>query len=152
MKKSPFKPAELLDALAFLLWLYGSSLTLIRHGIELSLWLMTLAVLSSFVIRVLPWLGIRWLRLERKGCQGSQLLAIILQALSWGTFAYAMFLRLGRNMEHFYILITITTLLWASWLLIFIYSRHACQPKQRDDTLKEETQRNLLMKEKRENT
>jgi hypothetical protein len=55
-------------------------------------------------------------------------------------------------MEHFYILITITTLLWAFWLLIFIYSRHACQPKQRDDTLKEETQQNLLMKEKRENT
>ncbi len=150
MKRSSLKVAEILDCLAFLLWLYGSSLALIRHGIELSLWLIALAVLSSFAIRVLPWLGLRWLRLEKKGCQGGRWLAIFLQVLSWGTFAYAMFLRLGRNMESFYTFIILTTLLWASWLLTFIYSRHACQPKHRDDTLSEEIQPNLSVTEKRE--
>lgn len=152
MKNSPFKLAELLDSLAFLLWLFGSSMTLIRHGIELSLWLMTLAVIFSLAIRVLPWLGIRWLRLEKKGCRGGQLLAIFLQVASWGTFAYAMFLRLGRNMEHFYTFVTITTLLWASWLLFFIYSRHACHPQKRNDTLKETTQTKLFVNEKREDS
>ncbi|MDY6867777.1 MAG: hypothetical protein SVT56_07710 [Chloroflexota bacterium] len=139
MKKSSIVAAELLDGIAFLLWLFGSALALIRHGIELSLWVITLAMLISFVVRVFPLLGIRWLRLEKMGCPFGQSLAIFLQVVSWGTFAYAMFLRLGRNMNLFFTLITLTTLLWASWLLIFIYSRHACHPKKSDDTLKRKT-------------
>jgi len=152
MKKSSIVAAELLDGIAFLLWLYGSSLALIRHGIELSLWLMTLAVVFSFSVRVFPLLGIRWLRLEKMGCRFGQLVAIILQVVSWGTFAYAMFLRLGRNMNLFFTLVTLTTLLWASWLLIFIYSRHACHPQKSDDTLKEMTQTKLFVNEKREDS
>jgi hypothetical protein len=151
MNKSSFSSAELLDSLVFLLWLFASSMAHIRHGIELSLWLMTLAMAFSFAIRIFPWLGIRWLLLEKRGCKGGQRLALLLQAASWGTFAYAMLLRLGRNMNPFHTLIMITTLLWASWLLIFIYSRHACQPKRRGDTLEEKTQQNLSVKEKREN-
>ncbi len=137
MKKSSFRLPEFFQIAAFLLWIVGSSIAHIRNGIELSLWLMTLAMLISFATTVFPWLGIRWLRLERKGSRAGWRLALILQFTSWGFFAYAMFLRLGRNLPQFHLLITLVTLLWASWLLIFIYSRHACQPKPGSDTLDE---------------
>jgi len=55
-------------------------------------------------------------------------------------------------MDLFYTLIILTTLLWASWLLIFVYSRHACQPKRRSDTLKEKTQPKLSVNKKREDS
>jgi len=140
VKKSTFSIAELFYVVAFLLWLLGSSIAHILNGVELSLWIMTFAMLLSFAVTVFPWLGFRWLRLEKKGCRAGRWLAYCLQVTSWGVFAYAMFLRLGRSLPHFHTLITIVTLLWAAWLLIFIYSRHACQPEVRSDKLKEETQ------------
>jgi hypothetical protein len=59
-----------------------------------------------------------------------------------------MYLRLGRNLTPFHSLITLATLLWAIWLLLFIYSRHACNTTPRGDTLiKNDTQKDLPTKE-----
>jgi hypothetical protein len=139
MKKQSFSIHEFFYCLAFLLWLVGSSLTHIRNGVELSLWLMGFAVLIAFAATVFPWLGMRWLRLEKKGCLFGQRFAIGLQVISWGVFAWAMFLRLTRSLPGFHILIGAVTLIWAIWLLVFIYSRHACAPKTNGDKLEEET-------------
>jgi hypothetical protein len=125
LKRVALTPKEILYCLSFLFYLGGSSLALIEHGTELSLWIMFLAVVISSAASTLPWLGVKWLRIERKGSQSGWWLSLILQFLSWGTFGAAMLFRLGRNLPSFYLWITITTLLWASWLLIFIYSRHA---------------------------
>ena len=135
MKKSTIKISELLHILSFLLYLLGSSLTLIEHGIELSLWLMTFAIMISVVTTTFPWLGIRWLSLEKKGWQIGQWMSLFLQIGSWGTFAYAMFLRLNRNLPRFFTFITLTTLLWAVWLILFIYSRYACTAEKHGDKL-----------------
>ena len=112
-------------------------MALIEYGVELSLWLMTFAVVTALFTTVLPWLGFRRLQLDPQGCRAGWWLALVIQFLSWMSFGYSMFLRLGRNLRPFYLWITLTTLLWAVWLLIFIYSRHACRPKPTDDTLDE---------------
>ena len=125
MKRKPLHIAEWLYSLSFILYLLGSSLTHIENGSELSLWLMTFAVLLTASTTLLPIAGIRWLRLDQQGGRWGYRLAILLQVLSWMTFAWAMFLRLGRNLPPFHTWITITTLLWAAWLLIFIYNRHS---------------------------
>jgi hypothetical protein len=125
MKRIVLSSKEILYCFSFLFYLGGSSLALIEHGTELSLWIMFLAVLISSAASILPWLGIKWLQVEKKGSQSGWWLALILQFSSWGTFAAAMLYRLGRNLPSFYLWITITTLIWASWLLIFIFSRHA---------------------------
>lgn len=152
MKKSAFSIPELFYIMAFFLWLLGSSLTHILNGVELSLWIMTFAVLINLAATTFPWLGIRWLRLEKQGCLMGQRLALCLQVASWGVFAYAMFLRLGRNLPRFHTLITLITLLWAAWLFIFIYSRHACQPKPREGTLREDTPPHGSINRKREDS
>jgi Na+/proline symporter len=105
----------------------------------LSLWLMVFAVISAAATTLLPWLGIQWLKLEEKGWRPGYWLAMLLQVASWGTFGYALLLRLERNMPPFHTWITLTTLLWAIWLWVFIYSRHAFRPQRTDDTL-EDTQ------------
>jgi len=138
MKPRPVEFPELLFDLAFILYLLASSLTHIERGAELSLWLMTFAVLLTMATTVLPWLGIRWLRLEQKGSRAGGRLSMFLQVASWASFAYAMFLRLSRNLPQFHVWITLTTLLWAAWLLIFIYSRHAWADKKSGDTLNPE--------------
>lgn len=137
MKRVSISIGEILHIFSFLLYLFGSSLTLIEHGAELSLWIMTFAIATSGASTLLPWLGIRWLRLEKKGCQAGVGLAVLIQVASWGVFGYAMLLRLGRDLPAFYTFTTLLTLLWASWLLILCYSRHACRPNQADDTLNE---------------
>lgn len=150
MKKTRIKFPEVVYVTSFLVYLLGSALTYIEFGVELSLWLMTLPILIAAAVTVLPWLGIRWLRLEQKGCQVGRYLAIILQVGSWGTFVRAMMFRLRRYLPPFYIWITLTTLLWAFWLLLFIYSRHACQTQQTDDTLNHKPPLKLPVNEKRE--
>jgi len=140
MKRFDITFPEILHSLSFLLYLFASAMTLIEHGVELSLWLMTFAVVISAVTTIFPWLGIRWLALDRKGCQAGHILAVITQIASWMSFGYAMLMRLARNMDRFYSLITLTTLLWAVWMLIFIYSRHACVAKGLDDKLNEDGQ------------
>lgn len=135
MRKTSKRIPEWLYIVSFLLYLYGSSMTLIEHGIELSLWLMTFAVVINLLTTALPWLGIRWLKLEKKGWRTGWWISIAIQIISWGTFARAMFLRLNRNLPGFYIFITITTLLWAAWLILFIYSRYALQTEQTGDKL-----------------
>ena len=129
MKRLVIKLPELLYCLAFLLYLAGSSLTHIENGAELSLWLMVFGVVISMATTTLPWLGIRWLRLSKKGWQSLTRAAIFLQVASWLCFGWAMFLRLGRNLPPFHTLIMITTLLWATWLLTFFISRYACKPR-----------------------
>jgi len=114
-------------------------MALIFNGIELSLWLMVFAMAASLLTTVLPALGFNWLRLERKGCRGGWWLALVLQVLSWGIYAAGMFFRVMRDTLIFKYLIGITLFLWAVWLLVFIYSRHACQPKKASDTLSDET-------------
>jgi hypothetical protein len=126
---------ELIYILSFLIYLAGSSLALFEHGTELSLWLMTLPFVITFASTILPWIGIRGLQLDKAGCHGGIWLARILQAGSWGTFLYAMYLRLYRQLPPFYAMIALTTLLWAAWLLILLLSRRGCQPGQGDDTL-----------------
>lgn len=140
MKKSTFSLTEFFYCFAFLLWLVGSTIAHIRNGVELSLWLMVFAMMVAFIATVFPWLGVRRLRLERKGCSFGQRFAIGLQVISWCVFAWAMFLRLNRSLSGFHLLIGAVTLLWAIWMLIFIYSRHACAPKTNNDKLEEETQ------------
>lgn len=125
MKPRERQAAEWLYSLSFLLFLFGSSLTHIEHGSELSLWLMTFAVVLTVATTLLPIVGVRWLKLEKQGCQRGYWIAMLLQGASWVTFTQAMFLRLSRSLPAFHLWITVTTLLWGAWLLIFIYSRHA---------------------------
>jgi hypothetical protein len=125
MKKTSLAPAEWLYCLSFFLYLFGSSLAHIEHGSELSLWLMSFAVILTVAATLLPVAGIRWLRLDRQGSRWGVGIAMLLQIASWMSFFWAMFLRLSRNLPPFHTWITITTLLWSAWLLVFIYSRHA---------------------------
>lgn len=124
MKKTTLAPAEWLYSLSFMLYLFSSSLAHIENGSELSLWLMTFAIILTVAATLLPLVGICWLRLESQGSRLGLTIAMLLQVLSWISFFWAMFLRLGRNLPPFHTWITVTTLLWATWLLIFIYSRH----------------------------
>ena len=124
MKRSSLKTAEILYTLSFFLYLFGSSVALIEHGTELSLWLMTLALLISASTTILPTLGIQWLRMNNQGSQAGRRLSLFLQITSWGTFSTAMYYRLGRNFPPFYGWIVITTLTWAAWLLLLIFSRY----------------------------
>ena len=137
MKRCSIQFPEILSIFAFLLYLLGSSLTLITHGVELSLWLMTFAVVTHISTTVLPWLGFHWLALEKKGSKTGSWLAIFIYFCTWGCFGYGMLLRLWRNMPRFYLMITITTLLWAFGLIIFIYSQQVCHDRKIDDKLKE---------------
>lgn len=150
MKRIALTLTEVLYCFSFLIYLGGSALALIEHGTELSLWIMFLAVMISFATRTLPWLGINWLRIEKKGSQAGWWLSLILQFLSWGTFGVAMLFRLDRNLPPFYLWITITTLLWASWLLTFIYSRHALQQKRLDQPRTQSKNPPILANEKDE--
>jgi uncharacterized membrane protein YsdA (DUF1294 family) len=135
MKKLDFTLSEGIYALAFLVYLGGSSLALIRNGIELSLWLMAFAVVATVSTTLLPALGFKWLRIPRQGGRAGWWLALVLQVGSWGAYSAAMFLRLNREIATFKTLIALTTLLWAGWLLIFIYSRHACRSGNAGDKL-----------------
>jgi len=136
MKRSPLTLAEIIQTLCFLIYLFGSSLTLIEHGTELSLWIMFLVVLISISATILPWLGFNWLSMKKQGSQSGQWISRLLQIASWGSFAFAMLMRLGRNLTQFYYWIVITTLLWAIWLLVFIFSRHVWSQPERGDKLK----------------
>lgn len=136
MKRSSVTLPEIIQTLCFLIYLFGSSLTLIEHGTELSLWIMALAVLISASTTILPWLGIQWLQMKEQGSQVGRWVSLLLQTASWGTFAFAMLMRLGRNLPHFYRWIVITTLLWATWLLVYIFSRYVCSQRTRGDKLK----------------
>jgi len=102
MKRSPLHIAEWLYSLSFVLYLFGSSLAHTENGPELSLWLMTFPVILTLATTSLPLAGVHWLKMEPKGWRAGYWAAIVLQAASW-----------------------VTTLLWAAWLLIFIFSRHA---------------------------
>jgi uncharacterized membrane protein len=137
MRKNKIEFPELIKVFAFLLYLLGSSLTLINHGIEMSLWIMTFAVVINIAVNILPWLGFRWLALSKKGSKTGRWLASLLNIASWGSFGYAMYFRLRRNLPTFYTLITITTLLWAVGLLLFLYSRHAFTDEKTGDKLDE---------------
>jgi hypothetical protein len=129
MKRSSLHIAEILYCLTFLLYLFGSALTHIENGAELSLWLMSFAVVLTASITLLPLVGVRWLRMKPQGCRIGFWVAMALQGISWISFSWAMFLRLRRVMEPFHRLITLTTLIWAAWLLIFIFSRYAFSGK-----------------------
>ena len=138
MKQQTIKFPEVVYIFSFLLYLYGSSLALIQHGIELSLWLMTFAVVISAVTTLFPFFGIRWLALDIRGSLAGRIIAHLVQLGTWISFSYAMLMRLSRDLDRFYIMIIVTTLLWAAWLILRIYSRHTCQTRQPDDTLKED--------------
>ena len=124
MKRPSLSLPEIFYTLSFLIYLLGSSLTLISHGQELSLWLMFLAVLIAASTTILPWVGIRWIRLDNQGSRAGWWVSFLLQITSWGTFAVAMLMRLGRNFPSFYFWVVTTTMLWAIWLLVLIFSRH----------------------------
>lgn len=123
MKTAKCHIAEWLYCLSFLLYLVGSSLAHIENGTELTLWLMTFAITFTCATTLLPLAGVRWLRMEPRGSRWGFWIAMLLQVGSWFSFGWAMFFRLGRNMAPFHTLITITTLLWAIWLLLFFRSR-----------------------------
>ena len=142
MKRRNVQFSEVLQVFSFFLYLFSSSLTLIQHGIELSLWLMTFAVVISTAITLFPFAGIRWMALDSRGCRTGRIVAVLIQFASWVSFGYAMLMRMSRRMDRFYAMVTLTTLLWAAWLILLIYSRHACAPKPSDDTLKEENHPN----------
>jgi Na+/proline symporter len=139
MKKLDFSLPEGLQTFSFLLFQAGSALALALNGVELSLWLMSFAIITSILTTILPVLGFNWLKLSRKGCRGGWWLALILQVASWGSYATGMFQRLTRDILSFKYLIGLTMVLWSAWLLIAIYSRHACQPAEAGDTLSDDT-------------
>ncbi len=125
MKRYPVHSAEILYGLFFLLYLVGSSLTHLENGAELSLWLMSFAVVLTAAVTLLPLAGVRWLQMAPQGSRTGFWAAMLLQGASWASFTWAMFLRLRRDLPPFHRLIILTTLLWVVWLLVFIYSRHA---------------------------
>ncbi len=125
MTQKPNKIPEVIYSLTFILYLLGSSLTLIEQGAELSLWIMSFAVVTAASITLLPLVGVRWLQLDRKGSRFGQWSAWVIQAFSLASFSYAMINRLQRNIAGFQSWIMVTTLLWAIWMLVFVYSRHA---------------------------
>jgi Na+/proline symporter len=135
MKPSRFSVPEFLYNLSFLLYLGGSSYAQAQNGIELSLWLMTFAMVISALTTVLPWLGFRWLKLPAQGSRFGKGAALFVQICSWAAFTAAMYSRITRNLPDFHIFITVTTLLWAAWMLLLIYSRHAFHPTTSSDTL-----------------
>jgi hypothetical protein len=135
MKKISHHFAEILYIFSFMLYLLGSSITLIEHGVELSLWLMVFAVVINMAATLLPWFGFTWLALDKKGWMGGFWLSTLIKIGSWGSFGYAMYYRLWRNLPPFYTLIIITTLLWAGALLLFIYSRHVWAKGKSGDKL-----------------
>ena len=135
MKKPNFRFTEILYPLCFLLFLFASDLAHIEHGSELSLWLMTFAFVLNMAAVVFPWLGIRWLKHTPAGCRTGRWLTAVFQFASWGAFAVAMGQRWGRSLDPFHWWITLTGLLWAVWILIFIYARYAFST---GDTLKSE--------------
>lgn len=129
---------------AFLFFSFASDMTLIEHGTELSLWLMSFAIALSMAVTIFPWVGIRWLQLEPRGCQCGSWLSHLVQFASWISFSYALLLRWGRNLDSFYWWITLTSILWPAWLFIFLINRHACHPfksldKESGDTLRTKT-------------
>ena len=130
MKRQSLHIAEWLYSLTFILYLFGSSLTHIENGSELSLWLMAFAVILTAATTLLPVAGIRWLQMEQLGCRAGFWAAMLLQGASWMSFFWAMMLRLRRNLPPFHTWIMVTTLLWAAWLLTFIFSRRVYQSKQ----------------------
>lgn len=135
MKRLNLTLPEVIYALAYLVYLGGSSLALIQNGVELSLWLMAFAMVATVSITLLPALGFSVLKLPRQGCRAGWWIAMVLQVGSWGVYIAAMVLRLTRQIAGFKYLIALTTLLWAGWLLIFIYSRHACRAAAAGDKL-----------------
>ena len=139
MKKLDFSLPEGLQAFSFLLFQAGGALALALNGVELSLWLMAFAIIASTLTTLLPVLGFNWLRLSRKGCRGGWWLARVLQIASWGSYAGGMYQRLTRDILNFKYLIGLTMVLWSAWLLIAIYSRHACQAAEAGDTLSGDT-------------
>ncbi|MFW5714302.1 MAG: hypothetical protein ACOCYU_06490 [Brevefilum sp.] len=145
MKKKTFFFTEILFLFCFLLFLFASDLAHIEHGAELSLWLMSFAVVLTMAATIFPWLGVRWLRIEPMGSRTFRWLAHFIQFTSWASFTAAMILRWGRNLQPFHWWITLTGILWALWLLVFIYSRYAFST---DDTLNhEESDENTLVKD-----
>ncbi len=155
MKRISLKLPEILNIFAFLLYLAGSSLAHIEDGSELSIWLLIFATGTVFCVTVLPVLGIDWLRMKKKGCRAGRWLGLLLQFTSWGTFTLAVYFRLRAQIPRFHTSLTLTTLLWAGWMLALVYSRHACQPQAPYDTLgkisAERPNNPSLKKEKRGN-
>jgi ribose/xylose/arabinose/galactoside ABC-type transport system permease subunit len=124
MKKSTLTLTEVLYLFCFLLFLFASDMTHIENGSELSLWLMSFAVVLTMAATLFPWLGIRWLIHKWHGSKTMQWLSYAFQVLSWGTFGYAMILRWARNLNPFHWWITVTALLWAIWILFFFFHRN----------------------------
>lgn len=127
MKKLAISLAEIFQQAAFLLFLLGSSITHRFNGVELSLWIMTFGMVLSVSTTLFPYLGLRWLSFKPMGSRLGYRLALSMQVSSWLTYTLAMYFRLNRDLPAFHRWITFTTLLWAIWLLIFIYSRHVCR-------------------------
>ena len=136
MKRIRLSAPEFLYVFSFLFYLFGSSLAHIEDGSELSLWLVAFATGIVVCVTVLPVLGIEWLGMKKKGCRAGYWLALILQLASWGTFGLAGYFRLRGQVPRFHTFLTLTTLLWAGWVLLLFCSRHACQPQTDRDTLK----------------
>lgn len=132
MKKNAFTFTEILYLVCYFLFLFASDLSHVEHGSELSLWLMSFAVVLTMAGTLFPWLGIRWLAIEPRGSRAGRWIAALIQIISWGTFGVAMTSRWGRNLQSFHGWLILTTILWALWVLIFIYSRYAFWT---DDTL-----------------
>ncbi len=152
MKRLNLEMPEIYYILFFFLYLGGSSLAHAENGSELSLWLVATAILLTACVTILPHLGIKWLKLEKKGCPGGMWLALILQIGSWGSALLGFVFRLRPNLIRFHQLLFLTTFLWAGGLLTLLMARHACRPKPTHDTLKpapkEETSAAELQTEK----
>ncbi len=92
MKRASLHIAEWLYSVSFLLFLFGSSLAHTENGPELSLWVMTFSITLTLATTLLPLAGVRWLKMEPKGWRAGYWAAMLLQAASWVTFFWAMFL------------------------------------------------------------
>ncbi len=131
MKRSAVNTPEWLYGITFLIYLLGSSLGHIENGSELSLWIMAMALIITIAVTVLPWTGIQWLHDDHHTRQVSWWIALLIQISSWVMWGLAVFERLQTNLPGFHTRLTFTTLLWAIWLLIFLFTRtpHPLQQK-----------------------
>jgi hypothetical protein len=130
MTRKSINTPEWLHATAFLIYLIGSSLGLIENGSELSLWIMAMALVITISVTVLPTLGIQWLRDDHHSRKVTWWIALMIQVSSWGSFVFAVYKRVRSNLPSFQSWLIFTTLLWAIWLLIFLFTRTSTTQRQ----------------------
>jgi hypothetical protein len=146
MKRTRFTISEGIHLMGFFLFLAGSSRAHADSGTEIALWLTAMAVTLSFGATTLPYLGFEWLHPLGTTRPLGGWVGLLLRIGSWGGYAAAVYFRIKPDLPRFHTSLTLTTLLWAAWVVCWLTSRR--NPRQACDTLesapdepKEETEK-----------